>query len=70
MEADEITTRRLNHSDWDYALDLTIRGTRIGDTGKARWIIVQDGDAEYDEQYVADVLEKVVLVIRGNTSDL
>lgn len=61
---DEITRRRLDSGEPDHYLVLTIHGVRIGDTGMVRWHIEQDGDQEYDEQYVADVLEKVVQVIR------
>jgi len=67
--ADEITQRRLNSGDYDHYLNLDISGVRIGSTGMVRWHIEQNGDIEYDEQYVADVLEKVVQVIRENSAD-
>ena len=66
---DEITQRRLDKQDYDHYVELTICGVRIGSTGKVRWKIMQDGDTEYDEQYIADVLEKVVEVIRNNIAD-
>ena len=66
---DEITRRRLDKCDYDHYLELTIGGCRIGSTGMVRWHIEQDGDVEYDEQYVADVLEKVIEVIRQNNAD-
>lgn len=68
-ETDELTRRRMESEDWDHWLDMKIRGVRLGDTGKVRWHIEQDGDMEYDEQYVADVLEKVILVIRADDPD-
>lgn len=69
MKTDEVTRRRMDKDEWDHWLDLEIRGVRIGDTGKFRWRLIQDGDHEYDEQYVADVLEKVIQVIRNNDAD-
>lgn len=66
---DEFTQRRLDKKDYDHYVELTLCGVRIGDTGKVRWKIIQDGDTEYDEMYIADVLEKVVEVIRQNNAD-
>ena len=66
---DAFTRRRLDNGDYDHYLELNIAGVRIGSTGKVRWHIVQNGDIEYDEQYVADVLEKVIEVIRNNIAD-
>ena len=68
---DEITRRRMDKGEWDHWLDLKIRGVCIGDTGRVRWRLTPDGDDdhEYDEQYVADVLEKVIQVIRNNDAD-
>ena len=66
---DEITRRRIDSRDYDHWLELTIGGVRIGNTGKVRWRLEQDGDMEYDEQYLADVLEKVIEVIRNNDAD-
>ena len=63
---DEITRKRIDSGDWDHWLDLEIRGVRIGETGMVRWKLRQDGDEEYDEQYVADILEKMVRVIRND----
>ena len=70
-DSDEITRRRIDNKDYDHYLNLEIGGVRIGNTGQVRWRIVQhsDDDIIYDEQYVADVLEKVVQVIRQNSSD-
>jgi outer membrane protein assembly factor BamB len=59
----------MDNNEYDHYLDLSIRGVRIGNTGKVKWHIEQDGDIEYDEQYVADVLEKVIQVIRNNNSE-
>lgn len=69
MSDDEITRHRMSAEQWDHRLDLKIRGVRIGDTNKIRWRLVQDGDHEYDEQYAADVLEKVIHVIRNDDAD-
>ena len=66
---DEVTRLRMEMNEWDHWLDLKIRGVRIGDTGKVRWRLEQDGDHEYGEQYVADVLEKVIQVIRNNDAE-
>lgn len=63
---DEITQKRMDAEEWDYWIDLNIRGARLGNSGKVRWHITQDGDEVYSEQYVADVLEKVIKVIREN----
>jgi hypothetical protein len=64
---DEFTRRRLDAKDYDHYVLLEIGGVRIGNTGKVRWHIEQDGDQEYDEQYLADVLEKVIQVIRKDS---
>ncbi len=66
---DEITHRRMESGDYDHWLNLDIRGVRIGNTGQVRWHIERDGDMVYDEQYVADVLEKVIMVIRKDCED-
>ncbi len=66
---DEITRKRIDSGAVDHQLNLDIVGVRIGNTGKVRWSIEQHGCIEYDEQYVADVLEKVVEVIRNNLAD-
>ena len=68
-ETDEFTRRRMDAGQFDHCLNLDIAGVRIGNTGMIRWHIVQNGDIIYDEQYVADVLEKVVQVIRENDAD-
>lgn len=65
-ETDEITRRRLDNRDYDHYLNLDLGGVRIGNTGMVRWHIEQNGDIQYDEQYVADVLEKIIMVIRKN----
>ncbi len=66
---DDITRRRLDFKQFDHFLELTIGGVLIGSTGMIRWHLEQDGDQEYDEQYVADVLEKVIEVIRNNDAN-
>jgi len=66
---DDITRRRIDNKEYDHYLELTIAGVRIGSTGLVRWRIEQDGDMEYDEQYLADVLEEVVEVIRNNNNE-
>lgn len=68
-EMDEITRKRIDSGAVDHQLTVDIVGVRIGNTGKVRWHIEQSGCIEYDEQYVADVLEKVVEVIRNNNAD-
>lgn len=59
---DVITRRRLGNGDFDYEFDFHVVGVLIGDTGKTRWRIIYDDD--YDSEYIADVLEKVVEVLR------
>lgn len=53
---------RLDNEDFDYEFDLRVVGVRIGDTGKTRWRIMYDDD--YDSEYIAGVLEKVIEVLR------
>lgn len=66
---DEFTRRRLDNGEYDHYLLLEISGVRIGDTGMVRWRMEQEGDEEYDEQYIADVLEKIIEVIRTNMAN-
>ena len=69
MVVDDLTRLRMDRQQWDYSLDIEIRGICIGTTDKVRWQITQalDENGEYEEHnemYLADVLEKVVQVIR------
>lgn len=59
---DAITRRRFGNGDFDYEFDFHVVGVRIGNTGKVRWEITHYGDD--DPEYMADILEKVVEVLR------
>jgi len=68
-QTDEITRRRIDKSEPDYVLVLEILGYRIGNTNNVRWRI---SPLEYtsnidpsDREYLADILEKSVEVLRN-----
>ncbi len=68
-ETDDITRRRIDSgSEPDYYLLQEIKGYRMGTSGKARWDIGfldwSDNIDPEDKKYIADILEKVVEVLR------
>ena len=71
---DEITRKRIDTGQVpDYGLVLSINGYRLGDTGKCRWRIEPEAwtsniDPE-DSGYIADILEKVVKVLRHEVDE-
>ena len=66
IETDPITRKRLDNGDYDYHVDLCIKGVRIGATDKTRWHIeAETYDVHYDSEYVAELLEKVIEVMRA-----
>jgi hypothetical protein len=56
--SDEITARR----EPDYAITAIIEGRRIGDTGKTRWHIEIEGEA--NKEQAADILDCAAEVLR------
>lgn len=69
IAADEITRRRIDSgSTPDYGLLLDIKGYRIGNSGQTQWDIIPVECTENidpkDNNYLADILEKVVEVLR------
>ena len=69
IKTDDITRKRIDSGAIpDYGLLLDIKGYRLGNTGQARWTIVPiewtDGIDPEDNEYIADILEKVVEVLR------
>lgn len=66
---DDITRRRIDSgADPDYMLVLEIKGYRLGTSGLARWNIKpvdwSDNIDPEDNKYMADILEKVIEVMR------
>lgn len=59
---DQITRHRIDIGDFDYTFHVDAWGVRKGDTGQVRWFITHD--EEYHPTYVANVLEKILLVMR------
>lgn len=71
IKVDELTQRRIDSQQWDYELDLTIRGVLVGDSDRVHWVVTQ-GDlagseptaAHEDPEYIAALLERVVELLR------
>ena len=74
-ETDEFTRRRIDDDGEapDYGLLLDIRGYRIGNQNRVRWQVIPvastaNVDIE-DGEYVAEVLEKVIEVLRNGETE-
>lgn len=72
-DPDEFTRKRIeSESEPDYGLLLDIRGYRYGTEDRVRWRIEPLAWANIDpedSEYLADVLEKVVEVIRDGETE-
>ena len=70
LTPDEITRKRIDSGEPpDYGLVLDIKGYHLGMTGQTRWYIepvawTENLDPE-DSEYIAQILEKVIEVLRG-----
>jgi len=65
-EVDSVTRKRIDKGDFDHHLCIFVDGTRIGKTDKVRWLITTCDEAqEYEPEYIAEILEKVIEVIRS-----
>lgn len=70
-EVDELTRKRIDDDgvEPDYGIVLDIRGYRIGREKRVRWqVIPVESSANIDIEdggYIADVLEKVIEVLRN-----